>query len=50
MAAGEPVLVLEAMKMEFSITAESDGVVESLACAVGDQVAARQLLLVITPD
>jgi biotin carboxyl carrier protein len=48
-AAGATLLVLEAMKMEFSITADIDGVVESLGCAAGDQVAARQLLAVVTP-
>ncbi len=49
-AAGQTLLVLEAMKMEFSVTADIDGVLERLDCAAGDQVAARQLLAVIAPD
>jgi len=48
--AGDTLLVLEAMKMEFTVTADIDGKVETLSCAAGDQVAARQLLLVITPE
>ncbi|GAB3675387.1 acetyl-CoA carboxylase biotin carboxylase subunit [Salinisphaera aquimarina] len=48
--AGDTLLVLEAMKMEFTVTADIDGKVETLSCAAGDQVAARQLLLVITQE
>ncbi|MES1949611.1 acetyl-CoA carboxylase biotin carboxylase subunit [Salinisphaera sp. S4-8] len=47
--AGDTLLVLEAMKMEFSIAADIDGEIENLSCKAGDQVAARQLLAVITP-
>ena len=35
---GAPLLVLEAMKMEHTITAPSDGTVSALRCAEGDQV------------
>ena len=35
---GQPVVVLEAMKMEHALTAPFDGVVESVNAAVGDQV------------
>ncbi|MES1931316.1 acetyl-CoA carboxylase biotin carboxylase subunit [Salinisphaera shabanensis T35B1] len=49
-AVGDTLLVLEAMKMEFTITADIDGEIESLGCAAGDQVAARQLLAVIAAD
>ena len=35
---GQPVVVLEAMKMEHALTAPFDGVVESLSASVGDQV------------
>ena len=48
--AGDTLLVLEAMKMEFVVAADVDGTVEAVHCRAGDQVAARQLLLVITPD
>ncbi|WP_426017458.1 biotin carboxylase N-terminal domain-containing protein [Brevundimonas sp. DWR2-3-1b1] len=37
-AKGQPVVVLEAMKMEHALTAPFDGVVESVNAAVGDQV------------
>jgi acetyl-CoA carboxylase carboxyltransferase component len=48
-AAGEPLVVLEAMKMEHEIPAGVDGVVQSLAVAVGDTVAEGQLLAVLAP-
>lgn len=44
---GQPLAVLEAMKMEFTITSKVDGVVETLSCAVGQQLKARQPLLAI---
>jgi len=47
---GQKLLVLEAMKMEFQMDAGVDGVVEAISCAAHDQVAARQLLLTITPN
>jgi 3-methylcrotonyl-CoA carboxylase alpha subunit len=37
-ARGQVLLVLEAMKMEMSLTAAMDGVVATLRCAVGDMV------------
>ncbi|HEX2315756.1 MAG TPA: biotin carboxylase N-terminal domain-containing protein, partial [Thermomonospora sp.] len=41
---GEPVVVLESMKMELSINAPADGVVEEISVAVGDRVAQDQPL------
>ena len=35
---GAPLLILEAMKMEHTITAPSDGAVKAFRFAVGDQV------------
>jgi 3-methylcrotonyl-CoA carboxylase alpha subunit len=35
---GEPLLILEAMKMEHTLTAPANGVCEAFNCAVGDQV------------
>ena len=36
---GTPLLVMEAMKMEHTITAPRKGMVEEFRCAPGDQVA-----------
>ncbi len=47
--AGEVLLVLEAMKMEQRIVAQADGIVESLRCKLGDQVASGDLLVVVSP-
>jgi 3-methylcrotonyl-CoA carboxylase alpha subunit len=46
---GQPLAVLEAMKMEHTITAPRDGVVEELLYAVGDQVAEGGELLRLAP-
>jgi 3-methylcrotonyl-CoA carboxylase alpha subunit len=42
---GTPLLIMEAMKMEHTIAAPADGVVEDLLYAVGDQVAEGAQLL-----
>ena len=47
--AGAPLVVLEAMKMEHEVLAETDGVVGELAVAVGDAVEEGQLLLTLAP-
>ena len=36
--AGETLIVMEAMKMEYTLKAAANGVVEEVACAVGQQV------------
>ncbi len=46
-AAGDPVLVLEAMKMEQPLNAHKAGVVESISVAVGDTVQAGAAVCVI---
>jgi biotin carboxyl carrier protein len=43
-AAGQTVVVLEAMKMENAISAPFDGRVETIGCAVGDLVAKGAVL------
>jgi acetyl-CoA carboxylase carboxyltransferase component len=43
--AGTAVVILEAMKMEHEIVAEQDGIVESVAVAVGETVTEGQLLV-----
>ncbi|MGO9489018.1 MAG: carboxyl transferase domain-containing protein [Solirubrobacteraceae bacterium] len=47
--AGAPLVVLEAMKMEHEVLAETDGVIGELAVAVGDAVQKGQLLLTLQP-
>ncbi|MCA1710247.1 MAG: ATP-grasp domain-containing protein [Actinobacteria bacterium] len=47
--AGQPLLVVEAMKMEHTLTAPHDGVVEELRARTGEQVKVDQLLAVVTP-
>ncbi len=44
-AAGDTVLVLEAMKMETEVTAPHDGTVGHVAVSVGDAVQSGQVLL-----
>ena len=47
-AAGQVLVVMEAMKMEHQITAPADGEVSEVRAAVGDQVDNGELLVVIT--
>ena len=48
-AAGAPIVVLSAMKMETVVAAPHAGTVQRIAVAVGDTVDAGDLLLVLTP-
>ena len=48
--AGQPVLVVEAMKMEHTVTAPVDGVVAELTAKPGQQVTMDETLAVIGPD
>ena len=43
------VIVIEAMKMEYTLKADVAGTVASIACKAGDQVALGQVLAKITP-
>jgi acetyl-CoA carboxylase carboxyltransferase component/biotin carboxylase/biotin carboxyl carrier protein len=47
-SAGQPLLVMEAMKMEHVIAAETGGVVQRVAVARGDSVFAGHLLVVLS--
>ena len=47
--AGQPLLIVEAMKMEHTISAPADGVVAELTAAVGQQVGLDEALAVISP-
>ena len=44
-AAGQTVLVMEAMKMEFELKAPREAQIQSVDCQEGDQVALHQLLV-----
>jgi propionyl-CoA carboxylase alpha chain len=48
-ASGDPLVVLEAMKMEHRITADSDACVIEVVVAVGDAVDAHEVLVVLEP-
>ncbi len=48
--AGQPLLVLEAMKMEHTVVAPVDGVVSEIDVAAGDQVDTGQVLAVVEED
>lgn len=48
--AGQPLLRLEAMKMEHTVTSPEDGVVSELPVAVGDKVDSGQTLVVIDQE
>jgi 3-methylcrotonyl-CoA carboxylase alpha subunit len=47
---GQPLAVLEAMKMEHTITSPRDGTVAELLYAVGDQVAEGEELLRLSDE
>ncbi|MBL8371317.1 MAG: biotin carboxylase [Burkholderiaceae bacterium] len=47
--AGDPLVIVEAMKMEHELRADADGLVEELCCAVGDVVHEGDPLLVLAP-
>jgi acetyl-CoA/propionyl-CoA carboxylase biotin carboxyl carrier protein len=49
-AAGDPLLILEAMKMENVLFAEIDGVVEAVHVAAGEMVEPGKVLVVIRPN
>ena len=48
--AGDPLLILEAMKMEQQILAPRDGIVAGVLCGEGDQVTAGQELVTLQED
>ncbi len=46
-AVGAPLVVMEAMKMEYTLVADISGRIEAVNCKAGDQVALHQLLIKI---
>ncbi len=49
-ASGQPILVLEAMKMENEVKAPREGVVESVVVAAGQAVSAGEILIRLKSD
>ncbi len=49
-AKGEALIIMEAMKMELTLTATRDGVVESLHVGEGDQTSESAVLLMLRPE
>ncbi|KHD88658.1 MAG: acyl-CoA carboxylase subunit alpha [Bdellovibrio sp. ArHS] len=47
--AGQAVLVMEAMKMEYTLKADIAGMINSIDCTVGEQVALGKALIKIKP-
>jgi biotin carboxyl carrier protein len=47
-SSGDPLLILEAMKMEMRILAPQSGKISKINCALGDVVARGQLLIELT--
>jgi acetyl/propionyl-CoA carboxylase alpha subunit len=48
--AGQPLLALEAMKMEHQVLAPHDGTVTSISCEVGSHVRMREVLITVEPQ
>lgn len=48
--AGQAVLVMEAMKMEYTLKAEISGTIDAINCTVGEQVALGKNLVKIKPS
>ena len=46
----EPLLILEAMKMELTVRAPRDGTIESIACEVGELVQPGRQLVTLRED
>jgi urea carboxylase len=49
-ARGQPVVILESMKMEIEVASPDDGIVESVLCPPGQQVHSGQRLLVLNTE
>ena len=49
-SAGDPLLIVESMKMEITIRAPTDGILAELRCAEGRAVGMGQVLAVLLED
>ena len=47
---GDPVVVLEAMKMEHTLTAPRDGTLAEVLVTVGDQISEGTVMIAMDPD
>jgi acetyl-CoA/propionyl-CoA carboxylase biotin carboxyl carrier protein len=47
---GDVIVVVEAMKMEYSLAAPCDGIISSLPVALGGQVVRNQVVAVVSPE
>ena len=47
---GDDLVILESMKMEIPIVAETDSTIVEVRCNEGDSVIEEQVLLIIEPD
>lgn len=47
---GDTLIILESMKMEIPVTAESNGKIATVEVAEGDSVQEEQLLLLLNPS
>jgi biotin carboxyl carrier protein len=49
-AHGQPLVVVEAMKMEHTVVAPINGIVEEVLVSIGDRVALNQPLVVVSDE
>ena len=47
---GDDLVILESMKMEIPIVAETDSTIVEVRCNEGDSVIEEQVLLIVEPD
>jgi len=47
---GEPLMIIEAMKMEHTVTAPTDGIVEAIRFSAGDLVEEGAELITLAPE
>jgi len=47
---GEPIIVMEAMKMEYTLKADGDGQITAINCQLGEQVTLGKTLVHIQPQ